>query len=165
MSGDEQNLNPQIRTVEIGVRNLRKISIFPMSMSDQAKFTDLLQEALTAFFEQAPGGKLDEENLIPLFASLGKLVSKNSQEFIKIVTDSEQVNPKKIFGEITNTQMSLIIKHIVEDNYEEPSKNALSLFQTIKSLFQWERPSPTSLNDIANTVSSTSIPEDGEKVD
>lgn len=165
MSGDEQNLNPQIRSVEIGVRDLRKISIFPMSMSDQAKFTDLLQEALTAFFEQAPGGNLTEENLIPLFASLGKLVQKNSQEFIKIVTDKEQVDPEKFYGEITNTQMSVIIEHIIRDNYEEPSKNALSLFQTIKSLFQWERLSPTSLNGITNTTSDISTPEDGEVED
>jgi hypothetical protein len=165
MSGDEQNLNPQIRSVEIGVRDLRKISIFPMSMSDQAKFTDLLQEALNVFFEQAPGGDLNEENLLPLFASLGKLVSKNSQEFIKIVTDKDQVDPKEFFDEVTNTQMSVIIGHIITDNYEEPSKNALSLFQTIKSLFQWERLLPTSSNDIVNTTLDTSTQEDGEKED
>jgi len=165
MSGDEQNLNPQIRTVEIGIRILRNIKIYPMSMADQAKFTDLLQEAITLFLEQAPGGKLSDEIIVPLLGKMGKLVGENSKEFIKLVVDEEEIKADEFYGQVTNTQMSVIIKHIVADNFEEPSKNALSLFQTIKSLFQWERPSPTFLNDMGNTVSDISTEEPGEKED
>ena len=39
-------LNPQVAEVEIGVRNLRKITIYPLSIADQLSTTDLVSEAI-----------------------------------------------------------------------------------------------------------------------
>jgi hypothetical protein len=168
MSGDEQNLNPQIRSVDVGIRNLRKISIYPMSMADQTAFIELLKGAIESYFAlTAEKGKagMDESDLLPFISSLTQMVGDNSKEFIKIVTDPDKVDPETFYEKVTNMQMSEIVKIIVEDNFEAPSKNVMSLSQTIQNLFQWKRPLPTSLNDTDSLDSTISTKDPSGKED
>ena len=139
-----------------------------MSMADQAKFVDLIKQAIEAYFELAAEEGQDglgEDNLLPFIANLTQMVADNSKEFLKIVTDPEEVDPETFFNDVTNLQMSEIIKYIVEDNFEAPSKNVMSLFETMKKLFQLKRLSPTSLSDTISTDSDISIEEPLEKED
>ena len=45
-------LNPQVADVEVGVRNLRKIQIYPLSVADQLATTDLITEAIAGFMRK-----------------------------------------------------------------------------------------------------------------
>lgn len=166
MTDNTQDLNPQIRTVDVGIRNLRKIKIYPMSMADQSNFVELLKGAIESYLNlTAESGSFTESDLLPFIASVTKMVSENSKEFIKIVTDENEVNPDTFFDEVTNMQMSTIVKIIVDDNFEAPSKNVMSLLRTITNLFQWRRQSPMSLNDTDNSDSTISTEEPLEKED
>ena len=161
-------LNPQIREVEVGVRDLRKIKIYPMSMADQTAFIELIKGAIESYFElTVEKGKKDMEDtdLLPFIAALTKMVGDNSKEFIKIVTDPDQVDPEEFYKDVTNAQMSEIVRIVVEDNFEDPAKNVMSLFQKVQNLFQWKRQLPTSLNDTVNLDSTTSTESPSEKED
>ena len=165
MNRENENLNPQIRDVDIGIKNLRKIKIYPMSMHDEAKFIKLVEEILNSYFTQLGEGEesLSKENLMPLIIAIKNVIGNNIQELIAIVTDVEEIDPKEFFKNTTNTQMSEIVNHIVRDNFEEPSKNFLSLANDFKSLFQFTRQLPESLSDTDNMISPTSIEELLEK--
>ena len=78
MSRDEAKLNPQIREVTIGVRSLRKIKIYPMSMADQTRFIKLVEEVLNTYFAQLEGEEELAVDKLPAFImSLTDVVGKN----------------------------------------------------------------------------------------
>ena len=52
MSDELKDLNPQIVDVEIGIRSLRKITLYPLSVTDQLKMSDLITKASAAVFER-----------------------------------------------------------------------------------------------------------------
>ena len=56
---EDRKLNPQIRIVEVGKKDLREVSIYPLSMKDQTDLSDIISEGLSAFFEMH-GDKRDE---------------------------------------------------------------------------------------------------------
>jgi len=165
MSGDEQKLNPQIRNVEIGVRNLRKITIYPMSLYDQTKFLGLIEGVMNSYFENTEGEELNQDKLMPFLLAIKKVIGSNIQEIMGIVLDEAELTPQAFFGDVTNLQMSKIVTFIFEDNFEESSKNVLSLVNRFKELFQLERLSPLSLKDTLNSDLTTFIEEVSEKED
>lgn len=165
-SGDMEKLNPQIRDAEIGTRSLRKIKIYPMSMADQTRFITLLEEVLNSYFKhKGKTDEIDEDNLVSFIMSLTDVLGKNVKDMIKMVLDSDEIKPDGFFENVTNTQMSEILTFVIEDNFEEPAKNVLSLFKKYKELFLLERQSPTSLKDMPNTTSDISSENHSEKGD
>ena len=40
-----QDVNPQVKSIKLGVRTLRKITIYPLSVADQLELTDMITEA------------------------------------------------------------------------------------------------------------------------
>jgi hypothetical protein len=165
MSGDEQLLNPQIKDVTYGTRDLRKFKIYPMSIADQKRLGTIVQGVLETYFAQTAGGEITEDNMIPFIQGITKIVGDNLHEVLKIVTDLKKSEIESFFEHSTNMQMTEIIEIIVRENFEKPSKNVKSLFETMKELFPLERLSPPSLNDIPSTTSVTSIEEVSEKED
>lgn len=153
MSGNNNRLNPQIREVDIGVRNLRKINIYPMSMADEVQFTKLIEEVLNSYFAQLGESEesLTKDKLSSLIMSLTGVIGKNIEQLITIVTDPKEITVDDFLKGTTNTQMSEIINRIVQDNFEEPAKNLISLTNRFKGLFQLTRQSPTSLSDTLNS--------------
>jgi len=161
MAENQDRLNPQITEFDIGNRSLRSITLYPMSLKDEKLFGDVIQNALQKYFEQKVSEK--EEELIGFIDFLLKLIEKNLIKILGFITDEEK--PKKIFEEMTNYQLSELVKSIYEKNFEEPSKNVESLLGTIKSMFLSGRLLPPSLSDTDSTISVTSMPEVSETED
>ncbi|MGW8180914.1 MAG: hypothetical protein ACWGQW_19460 [bacterium] len=153
------NLNPQVREIEIGVRSLRKLTIYPMSMADQKRFGKVFQQVVEEYLSQTPEGPMQSEDLIPFAQFLIKLIGDNIKEVLKIITDMRDKEIETFFEEVTNAQMSDIIMAVFEENFDKPSKNLMSLFETVKLLFPLERLSQPFSNDTASGISATSTPE------
>jgi len=163
MSGDEQLLNPQIQPIDVGVKNLRNINIYPMSMAGQAQFGKVIQAAIESYLARTPEGvELTQEDVLPFAQDLIGLVKDNIQEILKIVTDLSGKEREEFFNDITNLQMTQIAITIVEVNFEGPAKNVLGLVERVKDLFLSQRPSQQSLNDTVSTISATSTEEVSE---
>lgn len=152
---DQKRLNPQITETDIGVRSLRTITIYPLSMADQIKMTDLITEALKAFVL-----KKDEKD-IAFVEFMVDLIKENMNRILAMVTD---IKPDEdLLGEITNLQASEIAKILYEVNYEGTIKNLKDLFEKVSNMFPSERLLQPSVKDIPNTGLKISTEEPGEK--
>lgn len=121
---DDRTLNPQVTDVLIGIRNLRKVSIFPLSMHDQMELNNVVTEAVRAFFEMS--AEDSEEGLVSFIQFMLGLIQENMTNVIGLITDE---NPKDILKEISNVQAMEIAGVIYDQNYESLVKNLKSLLQ------------------------------------
>lgn len=143
---EEKKLNPQIVDVEIGIRNLRKIRVYPLSMADQMKMTDIIVNAAMTAMKQG------NDMAIPAF--ILKLLQDNVGKVIAMATDEPE--PEEVLSEISNLQAIEIAEALFDVNYGAVAKNFKSLSGKMKEMFQPERPLPPSVKD-TDTGSKTSI--------
>ena len=166
MSEELKDLNPQIVDIEIGIRTLRKITIYPLSTTDQFKMSDLITKALQKFFLRGDKStKSKDEDDMEFVAFLIGLIRKNIVKVFELICDEE--HPGKLLDDISNLQLSNIVKTIYEVNYEEPGKNVESLVDQVKNLFQSGRLLQQSVSDIQDidlTISSESPSETEESL-
>lgn len=153
---DEKKLNPQITETDIGVRSLRTITIYPLSMADQIKMSDLITEALKAFLL-----KKDQKDLA-FVKFMIDLIKKNIIGILAMVSDVKP-DEEDLLGEITNVQASEIAKILYEVNYEGTIKNLKDLFEKVRSMFPSERLLQPSVKDIPSTGLKISTEKPGEK--
>jgi hypothetical protein len=146
-TNDLQKLNPYIADAIIGVRNMRTIKLYPLSIADQITFTDLITKALQGFTQK---GDMED---IAFVGFLVELIKDNLDRLLKLVAADESGD---LLSEITDVQGVAIAEIIYDVNYGEAIKNAKSLIMKVKSLFQLVRPSQPSLSDTVATVLKTS---------
>jgi hypothetical protein len=133
-----KKLNPRITDVIVGIRDLRTIRIYPLSVADQTETTNIITDALQEFFSQ----KLDDTETVGFVI---KLIKENLARVITLAT-CDEVKGEDLLKDLDNFQATEIAKVIYEVNYEAPGKNVKSLFEKVKSLFQSERPLPQSVD-------------------
>ena len=138
-------MNPNIKTVWIGIKELREVKLYPLSVADQFNTTDLLSKIVEEF---------NPQNNAEIASKLTDVLKTNLPNILEMVTD-----PKDTFtlAEIDNLQLSEIITMIFEANFEGMLKNFQSLFEKAKGLFQSKRSSQPSVNDTEPIDSKTSI--------
>ena len=158
-----EKANPRIRYVEVGIKQVRKIKLYPLSIQDQMTLSDLVTEAFFAFFlteDESRKEKTDAEILS--FAI--ETVKINLGLILDLVTDPESEVSLK---EIDNAQGSQIALAIVEMNYsnEETVKNVKSLFEKVKGLFASKRQPSMFAKNIQDTGSNIFSPKATEKAE
>ena len=153
---EKQNINPQITEVEIGIRGLRKITIYPLSIPDQLKMTDLITKALQEFMTVGKG--LED---IAVVSFIVGFIRENIGKILEMVTDDEK--GKDLLKDMSNFQASEIAKTIFEVNYGSVLKNLEGLIEKMKSLFLSVGPLPQSVSDTEDTDLSTSTSDLSEK--
>lgn len=122
----EPRMNPDIHELDIGVRELRTITIYPLSFRDQEKVTKIIKDTIEAFGMVTKNVDIDPETNMPLDSKqmLVELVTfvisaveDNLEGIVKLVLADEKGN-KDIFKEITNNQMIRLCEIIYEANYD-----------------------------------------------
>lgn len=151
---NKQMMNPQVTDVKIGVRRLRKLTVYPLSMADQLKMTDTLAMAIAAYLNSK-----DDSN-VTMIAFVLNLIKENLGTILEMITDAEDGN--KLLEEITNTQASEIAELVYLVNYEGVLKNFKSLFGKMEPLFLSKRPSATFASD-TDITQETFIEKDSER--
>jgi hypothetical protein len=133
-------LNPQITTVEVGVKSLREVTIFPLSLADQTKTARILAKAFQEVMEKLSSFGEDETNLEEeSLASMAKQLSDiDVMEFVvsaiqdnlgvilKLVVDENEMISME---ELTNDQFYRLVEIIYEVNYEVAPKNFVALWK------------------------------------
>lgn len=159
-------LQPKIEKQIIGVRKLREITIFPMSVQDQLEMTDVITEAIQGIV--STGVDFQSINDIAVVGVLVKVVRDNATKMLSLITDqaelrggvSKDATTKKkkkkftVLSELTNEQLTEIADKIWTMNYEGPLKNWKGLIDRVKELTSM-RQSPPSVS-VMDTVSQTS---------
>ena len=104
---EQKILNPKIETIQIGVRSLREIKIFPLSMADQMEMSDLITKGLQAFFG---GTDFTDIAFVELILNLLK---ENINKILNLITDEEDRPEDSFLKEMTNDQAV----ELAEKNY------------------------------------------------
>jgi hypothetical protein len=124
MENEMSVLNPDIQEIIIGVRKLRRITIYPLSVVDQLKITDLVQEAIGIFLASK------ESNDVAFVALFIALIKTNAAKILSLVLDPDE-NPDKVLEEMTNNQLSEFGTVLYQVNYEVISKNVSGLLKKL----------------------------------
>lgn len=133
---EQKRINPQIMEIGIGIREMRKIKIYPLSMADQLSLTGLISEAISAHVATKTGEDME------VVAFILELVKENIGRILTMVTDEDE----KLLEEISNLQTAAIAEAVYETNYGIVVKNFKSLFEKVKVFFPSERPLPQFAN-------------------
>lgn len=120
-------LNPQIKKISVGTRELREVTVYPLSMHDQFKMTDTIVDTFKQFSEVDLKDMADTD----IVSSMISLVEENLTAILKLVIDGEE-NVK--FTELTNDQFSDLVTIIFEVNYESSIKKFQTLISKVKGV-------------------------------
>ena len=111
-TNDDQRLNPQITTVEIGRRYLRTIEILPVALVDEKKLVEKVATVIAAFAQQEKG----ESETLEVAAFITSFVTTNIEEVLGYITEGEDV--QELMKDITNEQVIEIGQFVYEINFE-----------------------------------------------
>lgn len=164
-------LNPQITTVEVGVKSLREVTIFPLSLADQTKTARILAKAFQEVMEKLSSfGEEDEISEGESLASMAKQLSDiDVMEFIaSAIQDNLEIilglvvdeNEKILMEELTNEQFYQLVEIIYEVNYENTSKNFIALVKRAKGTISEKPP----MGKAKRKVSHSKKPSPGSAV-
>ena len=120
----ENNMNPDITTVKIGIRQLKEITIYPLSIGSQLSATEIIQQIMskvTTFDD-----KMEDSLVIKEFLDI---LRKNITKILNFVVDKEID-----LDELTNPQLEEIINIIYNCNYRDIVKNSKDLIGKTKSV-------------------------------
>ena len=150
---ENEKINPQIMEIEIGIREMRNITIYPLSMADQLSLTNLISTSIAAHVAKEEGGDM------AVVAFILELVKENIGRILTMVTDEDD----KLLENISNLQAAGIAEAVYEVNYGIVAKNFKSLFGKVMTLFPSERPLPQSVSDMdTDLMTSTESPSETE---
>ena len=158
---DVSKVNPQVKDAYLGIRSLRKIKIYPLSVADQLELTDMIAEAVGAFFKLDAEGKVEEGPPMEFVVFILGMIKENIGEIVTKVTGEEDSDA--ILSDMTNDQMSDIIGIVYVENFERPLKKVVDLFQkedeetNLESILA--KLQPQSAGPTAGTDSNTSSKE------
>jgi len=148
---ESSKLNPQVIDIEIGIRKLRKITIYPLSMSDQLSLTDTVIKTIMKRVEDTGSADVTVAFII-------EVIQDNIGKILKMVTDETD----DLTLEMSNMQAVDVANVIFDVNYGAVAKNFKSLSAKIKEMFQSERPLQQSAKG-TDIVSKTSTESPIEK--
>jgi hypothetical protein len=130
-------INPKCRKVEIGVREIKTITIWPMSLADELSFSETIL-GLMGEYSEIEEKKVEQENKEKGTEDIeGKLalfivtaIKENLLELLALVADE-----KVSLSDIDNEQFMDICDIIFEMNFDGAVGKGVRLLKRIKSMF------------------------------
>lgn len=116
-------VNPRIRELEVGIKEIRTIKIYPLSIADQEQFTDTIVSLFNEFFvEQGEDGKTKMEKMdnVEIIKTIFGEIKKHIRTLIKMTTNED---PNQMLNEMDTHQLSELVDIFWESNYAFLSNN------------------------------------------
>jgi maltooligosyltrehalose synthase len=133
MSEETRTINPDAREIEIGVKKIRKVTLYPLSISDQMKLTEQLTSVIQQFSE-FDRSEITNESAIDFMKNV---LRDNLTAILQYVIDEDEQDLPTL-DEITNNQLYKIANTIFEVNYEGLIKNFKDLFERAGTMLRDE---------------------------
>jgi len=160
-------VNPKCRKIEIGVRTIREITIWPLSLADEITFTEKIIGIMQKYDDVAkpslpeiPEGTLPED-IDTLFSDpentelaiaeyIVNAIKSNLIELLSYVTDEEVT-----LNYLDNDQFMEICDEIYEMNFAGAVGKGLRLLTKIKNIFNQKTQSENSSSQPATDTSTS----------
>lgn len=144
-------LNPEIMTVKVGRRDLRNLTLYPLSLADEKKLSKMLKEMLAGFFNRG------DQSPMGFISYVVDAITENLPRILSLTALDEE-KPDALLKDITNAQIAQIASAIYDANFGCIPKNLGSLNEKLAKLFPSlsERPSQPSASDTPDIDLKTS---------
>ena len=151
---DSKRLNPDIRQTVYGKKELKEITLYPLSIGDQFKVTELATGIIQKLAEVG-------QNVTDLafMAAVMSSLEENFGTILSLITDIPKKEINIVVNNLTNSQLIDIIESVWTVDYEPALKKGKNLFDRGKSVFNLKRSLASSSDSIPSTDSNTSIDE------
>jgi hypothetical protein len=159
---NEKRLNPDIRIITYGKRELKDLTLYPLSIGDQFKVTDMITLVVQNLVAGAREGQLSD---VVFMTAVMNALETNLGKILTLISDIPETEAAEVINELTNTQFLDIIESVWAVDYEPALKKGKNLFERGKSVFGSKRLSQSSSNATLNTDLKTSIEEAIETVE
>lgn len=133
-------LNPRIKEIELGTEELTAYKIYPLSMSDEFRISEIISKVAKEVVALEDTGSSSDAQMVQLALT----TIKENIDIILEMTTKENNRPK--LTEIDNVQFSELVELIFEINFETSIKNFQGLVAKVKGMFQPTRPLQQSLD-------------------
>lgn len=130
------DLTPDIREIPIGIRTIKMLKIYPLSIGDQLEMTDILSNILTTILEKTADAAMEAEQANEGFSFINEivdLIKNNFRDFLVKVIDTD-ISPDDVMKDMSNKQAIALINILYEANYEEALKNGKDLIMKVKTV-------------------------------
>ena len=145
---ENNTMNPQIvRDFKVGTRDLRSLTIFPLSMGDQLELEELVTKLLKEWFENNPEGG---DNIV-FVTYLLDFIKANLVRVLELITDEKKEDLLRIGKTFSNMQTTELVNIIYNVNYMDPYEKNLKSLPLINKIFQLGRQLPSFSEDTLNT--------------
>lgn len=142
-------LNPDIREMEIGVSELRTVTIYPLSVKDQKDLTDLVKKALDQFATLSDLSGDDEKSMIvQMSAFVLNFIEDNIEKVVRMVLPKEN----DALADITNNQLVSLVETLYEVNYRFLSGKVKTLIEKATKTEPMENGIPLSQKSVETTA-------------
>ena len=157
MKDESKLLNPDIREITYGKKQLQKLTLYPLSVGDQFKVTDIVSGCIQKLIEGQKSGMLSDYLFM---TTIMEMIEANIGKILVLISDITEEESKVVISQLTNTQLIEIIESIWLVDYEPMLKKGKSLFDRGRSVFNLKKSLPDSSNTFPSIGSKTSIEKD-----
>jgi len=141
-------LNPDIKVVNYGKKEIKILQVYPLSIRDQFKLTSMVSAiVMDIVAEQAENNFTDAMFMKKIMDA----IESNLTEVLAVAADVEKEEADSVINSMTNTQMMDLIEIIWEVNYEPAIKKGTGLLERGRNLFPSRKSSAPSLSDTPST--------------
>jgi len=151
---DEKRLNPDIKEVEYGKKELKTLTIYPLSLGDQFKVTDMITKVIQEIADSQKLGQTSDYAVIDVAMTA---IKDNIGKILSLIADLPKDKIDKIIYDLTNTQLVDLVDVVWSVNFEPALKKGKSLFEKGRSVFGSKSLSQSSSSVTPSTDSKMSI--------
>jgi hypothetical protein len=148
-------LNPKVKKMPVGIREIREITVYPLSVAAQLNMTDLIFSAV----QSASGLGIEKARKSTVWVGLVlKTLRENAAQILTNATCGEEKG-EDLLTDTDNDQFLAIVEHLFEANYSGALKKIPEMAERWKPLFlktPLTEPSPTSSDSTDSTGLKTS---------
>lgn len=118
--------------LEVGVREVKEVAVYPLSLAHQLQLSDMIFDVAQAFMaidfdaEDIEG----KDNSVKAVESAIDILKDNITKLFPLIADEGDITAENI----TNVQLFELAKIVYEVNYADLAKNLKSLPQKMKTL-------------------------------
>jgi hypothetical protein len=159
---DEKRLNPDIRVITYGKKELKELTLYPLSIGDQFKVTDMITSVVQQLVSGSREGQLND---LVFMTAVMQALETNLGKILSLIADIPEDESKEIVNTLTNTQLLDIVESVWAVDYEPALKKGKNLFERGKSVFGSRRLSQSSSSASPSTDLKTSTEKAIEKVE
>jgi hypothetical protein len=141
-------LNPDIREIQYGKKEMKTLTLYPLSIGDQFKVTDIITKVVQDLVAGQQKGLLSD---FAFMTSVMGALEENLAKILTLIADISEDEAKKVIADLTNSQLMDIVEMVWEVDFEPALKKGKNLFERGKKVFDSKRLSPDSSSPTPST--------------